>query len=106
MKVMIYSTSWCADCQRMAEYLKSQYADLEVQIVGLDQVPAGAREKALVALRKLTWSDLVPVTLLDDNVIIGTDYMALIAILGQTKERPPRGSSAHQHSVNPPDTPT
>jgi hypothetical protein len=103
MKAMIYSTSWCVECQRMAEYLKSQYSDLDVQLVGLDLVPPDAREKALAALRKLTWSDLLPVTLLDDNVIIGTDYMALIAILGPAQEKPPRGSSEHQHSIDPPD---
>ena len=60
------------------------------------------REKALAALRKLTWSDQLPVTLLDDTAILGTDYKALVAILGPTGTLPPPGNSQHRHGIDEP----
>jgi len=100
MKAMIYSASWCAACQGMADYLKQQYPTVSVQFVPLDRVPPDAREKALAALRKLTWSDQLPVTLLDDTVVLGTDFAALIAILGPASKPPPPGHSQHRHGVD------
>jgi hypothetical protein len=99
MKAMIYSASWCRVCQSMADYLKQQYPQVSVQFVPLDRVPAEARDKALAALRKLTWSDQLPVTLLDDTVILGADYTALVAILGPTSAPPPSGNSQHRHGL-------
>ena len=100
MKAMIYSASWCAVCQSMVDYLKKQYPSVSVQFAPLDRVPPDAREKALAALRKLTWSDQLPVTLLDDTVILGADYKALVAILGPTGAPPPPGDSQHRHGVD------
>jgi hypothetical protein len=97
MKAMIYSASWCATCQSMADYLKQQYPNVSVQFVPLDRLPADARDKAFAALRKLTWSDQIPVTLIDDTVILGADYKALAAILGPTGAPPPSGNSQHRH---------
>lgn len=99
MKAMIYSVSWCSVCQSMADYLKQQYPQVSVQFVPLDRVPPEAQQKAFAALRKLTWSDHLPVTLLDDTVILGADYKALVAILGPTGAPPPPGNSQHRHGV-------
>jgi hypothetical protein len=84
----------------MVDYLQEQYAGVQVQLIPLDRVPAEAREKALAALRKLTWSDQLPVTLLDDTVILGADYKALAAILGQARKAPPAGNAQHRHGLD------
>ena len=102
MKAMIYSTSWCATCRELAEYIAQQYPTVDLHFVPLDRMPQDVRDRALAAVRKLTWSDQLPVTLLDDTVILGADYKALIAILGPTKAAPPSGSSQHQHGIEDP----
>lgn len=99
MKAMIYSASWCAVCQRMADYLKQNYPRVDVQFISLDQLPQEARDKALAALFKLTWSDQLPVTLLDDTVVLGTDYAALLAVLGPSGAPPPPGNAQHHHGL-------
>ena len=97
MKAMIYSTSWCAACQGMVDYLKQHYPQVQIQLIPLDRLAQEARDKALAALLKLTWSDQLPVTLLDDTIVLGTDYKALVAILGPTGAPPPPGNSQHRH---------
>jgi len=99
MKTMIYSTSWCAACREMADYLRQTYPDAAVQYVPVDQMPADAQEKIATALRKLTWSDQLPVTVIDDTVVLGTDYAALIALLGPGGKPPGGGSAEHRHGV-------
>jgi glutaredoxin len=100
MKAIVYTGSWCSICRSMVDYLQEQYAGVQVQLIPLDRVPAEAREKALAALRKLTWSDQLPVTLLDDTVILGADYKALAAILGQARKAPPAGNAQHRHGLD------
>ncbi|HLF27657.1 MAG TPA: hypothetical protein VJG32_15080 [Anaerolineae bacterium] len=100
MKAMIYSASWCAACRELADYVKQQYPAVTAQFVPIDQMPAEARDKILAALRQLTWAEQVPVTLLDDTVVLGTDYAALIAILGPVGKPPPSGSAQHRHGLS------
>jgi hypothetical protein len=103
MKAMIYGTSWCAACVGLADYLKQNYPAASPQFVPVDQMPAEVQEKIFVALRKLTWSDQLPVTLIDDHVVLGTDYAALVALLGPAPARPPSGSGAqHRHGLAEP----
>jgi thiol-disulfide isomerase/thioredoxin len=99
---MVYSASWCAACRDMVEYLKREYPTLDVHFIPLDRMPADVRVRALAAVRKLTWSDELPVTLLDDTVILGTDYKALVAILGPSGAPPPLGSAQHRHGTDEP----
>ena len=98
MKVMTYGTSWCWACTALADYLK-QYPELQAQYVPVDRMPADAQQKILEALRRLTWSDQLPVTVIDDTVVLGTDYAALIAILGPAPTKPPVGNSQHRHGL-------
>ncbi|HEY4691390.1 MAG TPA: hypothetical protein VIK33_18930 [Anaerolineae bacterium] len=95
---MIYSTSWCAACNTMADYLKQSYPDANAQFVPVDRMSADAQQKIFAALHKLTWSDQLPVTVVDDTVVLGTDYAALIAILGPAS-KPPAGSAQHRHGL-------
>jgi glutaredoxin len=99
MKIMIYSASWCAACRDMADYLKQTYPDAAAQFVPIDQMPADTQEQILAALRKLTWSDQLPVTVIDDTVVLGTDYAALIALLGPGGKSPAGGSAQHRHGL-------
>ena len=99
MKAIVYSTSWCAACREMVDYLKQQYSAVETQHILVDQMQAETQAKIAAALRKLTWSDQLPVTLLDDTVVLGTDYAALIAILGPAGRPPPSGSAQHRHGL-------
>jgi len=62
-------------------------------------LPQEARDKALAALLKLTWSSQLPVTLLDDTVILGVDYAALLAVLGPGGAPPPPGNAQHRHGL-------
>jgi len=100
MKAIVYSTSWCAACRQMADFLRQQYADMETQFVPVDKMPAETQEKVVAALRKLTWSDQLPVTVIGDSVVVGADYTALIALLGPGG-RPPitRGGVQHRHGI-------
>lgn len=100
MKAIVYSTSWCANCKDMVDFLKREYPDLSIQFFALDRRSQEQRDKALAAIQKLTWSKRLPVTLLDDTVILGTDYMALIAFLGRPAESPPRGNYEHRHGLD------
>ena len=99
MKAIVYSTSWCAACRQMADFLKQHYTDTETQFVPVDQTPAETQEKIAAALRKLTWSDELPVTVIGDSVVVGTDYAALIALLGPGGRPPAGGSAQHRHGI-------
>lgn len=99
MKIMIYSTSWCAACRSMAEFVKQQYPDASAQFVPVDKMPADVQEKILAQLRQLTWSDQLPVTVIDDTLVLGTDYAALIALLGPSSNPPAGGSAQHRHGL-------
>ena len=98
MKVLTYGTSWCDACNAMADYLKRSYPDAQPRFVPVDKMPAETQARVMDALRQLTWSDQLPVTVVDDTVILGADYAALIAILG-AGELPPAGNSQHRHGV-------
>ena len=100
MKARVYSTSWCINCKEMIDFLKREYPDLNIEFFALDNIPQETRDKLLAAIQKLTWSRRLPVTLLDDTVILGTDYMALIAFLGRPKKSPPRGNYEHRHGLD------
>jgi len=102
MKAIIYSTSWCVACRDMSEYVQQHYPAVELQFVPLDRMSPRLRDRTLDAIRKLTWSDELPVTLIDDTVILGTDYAALIAILGPGQALPPAGSAQHRHALDQP----
>ena len=102
MRGIIYSTSWCAACRDMSEYVQQHYPAVELQFIPLDRMPPDLRDRALDAIRNLTWSDELPVTLIDDTVILGTDYTALTAILGPGKALPPAGSAQHRHGLDQP----
>lgn len=99
MKAMIYSASWCAACKEMADFLKQQYPDVTTQFIPIDQLPAEVQAKIMGELRKLTWSDQLPVTLLDDTVVLGTDYAALTAFLGPGGRPPASGRAQHRHGL-------
>ncbi len=67
---------------------------------GLDPAELEAEGRAVVAaLRKLTWSDQLPVTVIGDSVVVGTDYAALIALLGPSGRPPAGGSAQHRHGI-------
>ena len=99
MKIMMYSTSWCAVCQSMAEFIKQQYPSASMQFVPVDRMPADVQEKILAHLRTLTWSNQLPVTVIDDTVVLGTDYAALIVLLGPSHKSPSGGSTQHRHGL-------
>ena len=99
MKAIVYSTSWCAACRQMADFLKQHYALTETQFVPVDKMPAETQVKIAAALSKITWSDQLPVTVIGDSVVVGTDYTALIALLGPGGRPPAGGSAQHRHGI-------
>lgn len=79
LKVVVYSTEYCPWCKKTKEFLHENK-------IHFKEVDVGASEKAAREMVKKSKQQGVPVTLVNDTVIVGFDEAALRTALGLKKK--------------------
>lgn len=75
--VTIYSTPNCTYCKHTKEFLTEKN-------IAFTEVDVAADPQKAMEMREISGQMGVPVTVIDDNVIIGFDKDALVQVLGIT----------------------
>ncbi|MBS7346576.1 MAG: NrdH-redoxin [Candidatus Sacchiramonaceae bacterium] len=75
-KVILYSTSWCSFCHAEADWLEHNKVEFELKDIERD-------EAAMTELKEKMNGEFrgVPVTVIDDEVIVGFDRPKLTQLL-------------------------
>lgn len=72
-KVIVYSAEWCPWCHKVIDFLKEHDIEMEVRNVEKEEHAKEVMEKS--------GQSGIPVTLIDDNVVIGYDTKKLKELL-------------------------